>query len=86
MLEIGIVKSQNYDRINTFTDNLDIQKLKTAEKLERKKVEAEMQKTFDKTQALEDRKLIIMEKIKLRNDRKLLAVVKDTKVRLSKRA
>ena len=68
MLESSIVKSQDYARINTFQDNLDVQRAKAEEKKVREENEKHARDVVEKMNELEERKRIEMEAKRKQND------------------
>lgn len=53
-MEIGIVKSQNQARIDTFRETLDLQNMKTEEKKAREAYQNELDETLEKARQVED--------------------------------
>lgn len=71
VLEIGIIKSQDLDRMNKFSSILSTQNDKVLEKIERKEMQKQYHKKFEKYQEEIENKVIQMKNKESENDQKL---------------
>jgi len=87
VLEIGLIKSMDPQRLNKFQQVLSLQKDKYLEKLERKEYAKEVKRQFEEEQKIQDEKYIQMKNMERENDMKLetASSAQGSKAKISKK-
>lgn len=71
VLEIGLAKTLDNDRLNKFQNILSHQNEKYQEKLQRREYAADLKKQFEAEQRIHDEHVIKLKNLEIENDRKL---------------
>lgn len=71
VLEIGLIKTMDQERLDRFQSILNFQNEKYQEKVQRKEYAVDLRKAFDLEQRIHDAQVIKMKALEIENDKKL---------------